>query len=257
MERIGKTLAWILILMAATSVLTPLLAQPVSAEPTFSLSPPEFTVKYVDRSYDVPITHLTTTDPFTGKGVTETNGGYRITNLTIDITIENQPFTPVITDGHTIQLYYTIRAKAHFADSNDQGTSNGYYSKQVPQSASNQTVVTFIIGSENDVLMGKANIYIPGGVEEDFQVEAQAGYLVPDYGEHILPAPLHYDLVSFGNSGWSQTQTITTPNVLADIFYTAIILMVCIIAAFVVAVALVLLFLKRRNSKRVNGLTNL
>ncbi len=173
-------------------------------------SVPSFTVTYVDRSYDVPIQYHTSTDAFTGQPVTTSTGGNHVTNKTIDISIRNQPFTTVNSDdGKTINLYYTVCAKGHYASWDEPSADNGYYIKQVPASSSGNTVLTLVIGSTNDLLMGYANVYIPEGGTEDFRVKAQAGYLTPDYGGHILPMPLGYDFTSFGESAWSSTQTIT------------------------------------------------
>jgi len=65
--------------------------------------------------------------------------------------------------------------------------------------------------------MGRASVYIPENGQEDFQVQSQAGYNYPYYGEHIMP--LYNAFASLGESGWSNTQTVTiggastsTPN---------------------------------------------
>jgi hypothetical protein len=170
-------------------------------------SVPEFTVKFVDRSYDVPVTYTTKIDPFTGQNVTTSSGGYHVTKKTIDITIENQPFVPVKTESGVIQLYFSIRTKGHFGDWSDASSDNGYIFKRVVASTSEYTLVTLVIGSTNSIIMGEADLDIPEGGQEDFQVKAEVGYLVPDYGGHILPQPLSWDFISFGESGWSNTQT--------------------------------------------------
>jgi hypothetical protein len=54
-----------------------------------------FTVSFVDLSYDVPIT--TSTDRYTGQNIT--NQGYHVENRTIQITIENQPFSSYMENG--------------------------------------------------------------------------------------------------------------------------------------------------------------
>jgi hypothetical protein len=176
-------------------------------------SVPEFTVKFVDRSYDVPVTYKTTIDPFTGQNVTTSSGGYRVTNKTIDITITNQPFAPVETEGgNVIQLYFSVRTKGHFGDWSDASSDNGYIFRRVLASTSEYTVVTLVIGSMNSIIMGEADLYIPEDGQEDFQVKADVGYLVPNYGGHILLQPLSWDLISFGESGWSNTQTYKVGN---------------------------------------------
>jgi hypothetical protein len=209
MGSIGKGFALILILIMALSSLSLLMVESANAQTIPSPSVPHFSVTQIDRSYDVPIKYTTTTDPFTGKQVTTSSGGYHVTNMTIDVIIRNQQFSPIdLKNGTVIYLYYSVRAKGHFADWTPVASS-GYFLKQVLQSTSDNTVVTLIRGSENDILMGYANAYIPNNAQEDFQVSAQTGYLVPDYGGHIIPMPLGYDFVSFGDSGWSNIQTIT------------------------------------------------
>src|SRR3989304_6020755 len=64
-------------------------------------SVPEFTVKFVNASYNV-----TTTNPYTGLDETR-----QTSNNSIEITINNQPF-----DYSNNQIYYNIRTKPHFAD---------------------------------------------------------------------------------------------------------------------------------------------
>lgn len=51
-------------------------------------SVPEFTLKYVDNSYDVPSSTTTTTDPYTGEQTITTEPGYHVANETIEVTIK-------------------------------------------------------------------------------------------------------------------------------------------------------------------------
>jgi hypothetical protein len=62
-----------------------------TASPTSPPTPPvpEFTVKFVDFSYYVPTT--TSIDPYTGQNIT--NQGYYVDNRTIELSINNQPFS--------------------------------------------------------------------------------------------------------------------------------------------------------------------
>jgi hypothetical protein len=155
-------------------------------------------VKFVDRSYDVPVTNRTTIDPFTGQEVTTSSGGYHVTNKTIDVTIKNQPFTPIdLGNGSVIQLHYSVRAKGHFGDWNDARTDVGYYLTRVIASSSDYTVATFVFG------MYGWNP--PVGGEEDFQVKAEIGYLYPHYQGLIQTGT---SFASYGESDWSNTQTI-------------------------------------------------
>jgi hypothetical protein len=188
-----------------------LLFKPANAQSIPKPSVPEFTVKFVDRSYDVPITSHTTIDPFTGKQVTTTSGGNHVTNKNIDITIKNTPYPTIdLNNGSVIQLYYAVRTKGHFADWTPEASS-GYSFTRVLASSSDHTVVTLRIGSsDNDILMDYADVVIRAGGQEDFQVNAQVGYNYLYHGGHILP--LYTDFAQFTESGWSNTQTITIPE---------------------------------------------
>lgn len=235
-----------LLLITVLAVSSLIVVSSAFAQSITKPSIPEFTVKFIDRSYDVPVTYRTTTDPFTGKQVTTSSGGYHVTNMTVDVIIKNQHFIPVdLHNGTVIQLYYNVRAKGHFADWIPVA-SGGYSFKRILESTSDYTVVTFVIGSENDMVMGRANVYIPPGGQEDFQVQAQVGYLVPDYGGHILPVPISYDFISFGESSWSDIQTLTIGYGLEQV-----ILIGAASAAIVIGACLVLVyFIKRKVTKR-------
>ena len=82
------------------------------ANETSSPSVPEFTLKYVDYSYDVPPTYGI--DQFSGEQIV-TKEGYHVDERTIEFTIKNQAFTPhEDADGNNIILYYNIRFKGPY-----------------------------------------------------------------------------------------------------------------------------------------------
>jgi hypothetical protein len=98
--------------------------------PVAKPSVPEFTVAPVDRSYDVPVSVTYSTDPFTGQQVAHTSDGYHVTNRTIEITINNQQFTPItLNNGTKIQLYYSLQMKGHFGDWSDKLNQRLYFHK--------------------------------------------------------------------------------------------------------------------------------
>jgi hypothetical protein len=213
MGKIGKTFALILTLAIAMSSLT--LVKFANAQTIPTPSAPEFTVSFVDRSYTVPITTTQTTDPFTGQQVTHTSGGQYVKNETVDIKIKNpQLMSATLANGSIAQLYYSVRTKGHFSNywgssSDDRWTTTweeGNSFTQVFASTSDYTVVTLVIGSPNHILMGYADVYIPAGGQEDFQVEASFGYQHPIY-DGLYQTGIAF--VSYANSGWSPTQTIT------------------------------------------------
>jgi hypothetical protein len=86
MERIDKSLSLLLILIISLTIVGTSFAQTIPKP-----SVPEFTVRYVDLSYDVPTT--TSIDQYTGKTIT--NQGYHMENRTIQITIEINPLHPM------------------------------------------------------------------------------------------------------------------------------------------------------------------
>ena len=202
----SKRLSLLLVLILIFSSL--MIVKPSIAQSIPKPSVPEFTVKMVDRSYDVPLTYTNSTNPYTGQQVTSTHGGYHVENRTIDVTIKNQPFTPTNIDGNTTQLFYVIRWKGHFenwTDTNDfSGIDYNYYLNNYGVQASNSdyTVKTYTLASIGNV---------PQGGQVDFQVKAQIGYSFLYYGEHAHIQPIGTDFQSVEESDWSNTQTITIP----------------------------------------------
>ena len=94
----------------AVSSLT--IVESASAQAITKPSIPEFTVKYVDRSYDTQPTYGY--DQYTGKTVI-TKPSEHVDNRTIEITIKNQPFTPFTDEnGNNINLLYNVQYKGSF-----------------------------------------------------------------------------------------------------------------------------------------------
>ena len=159
-------------------------------------SVPEFTVELVAYPYDVAPVTSTKIDQYTGEKTVKTTPGYRVENMSIEITIKNQPFTPYVYDGNETNLYYMVRAKGHFGDKWEELTSRSNVSSPstpVPSS------------SEYTVLYFPADY--PDGAEVDFQVEAIAGY-----HRYWLDARFFrsgFTLEPVETSGWSSTQTVT------------------------------------------------
>ena len=209
MSKISKTVALILTLTIAMSCLISITVKPANAQTIPKPSVPEFTVNYVDRSYDVPIEYHTSTDPFTGEEVTTSSGGNHVTSKTIDITIKNIPYSDIyLDDEKVIKLYYAIRTKGHFADWTPVA-SGGYSFTRVLASNSDSTIVTLRIGNrDNDILMDYADVVIQEGGQEDFQVNAQAGHKYMTYAGLY---PMGSEFEQYAESGWSNTQTITIP----------------------------------------------
>ena len=192
----NKRFALLLILVLTASSL--IVVKPVYS-PITKPSVPEFTLKIVDSSYDVPTTY--SIDPYTGENVT--HPGYHVEKKTIQATIKN----------NLGASYYNFRYKPHYIDEwsyypFDPDSSRGYNlydAYSVPCQADSDSDYTVI--SMTFLPMHA----FPEGGQVDFQVQALFGNFdaIP-YG-HVqpLPAPT-YDFIFTGTtSDWSETQTIT------------------------------------------------
>jgi len=178
---------------------------------------PEFTLKYVDYSYDVPPTYGI--DPYTGENVT-TQYGYRVENKSVVITIRNQPFTPYKdASGNYTGLFYNVRFKAHYADEwsyhpydPDNGYRTGSYSDTYNASQSDYTIILVRMNVE---AVGRMRLMgIPDGGKVDFQVQALIGHLDKIYTGSsgffwVGGESDHYYVFTGESSGWSDTQTLT------------------------------------------------
>ncbi|MCL4430130.1 MAG: hypothetical protein M1167_05200 [Chloroflexi bacterium] len=185
----NKTFPLLIIFILATS--GAFMAIPLSAAANPSV--PEFTVQYIDRSYDVPPTYGT--DPYTGKTIM-TSGGSHVDNQTIDVTIQNQPFTPYKdASNQTVYLYYNVRSKGHFEDWTT--ASSGFHSQSgIQASPGSYTLVTFFIQYWD---------ISPGG-QVDFQVQAVLSYTTNSYSGSCFTGS---QTTTVAQSDWSNTATIT------------------------------------------------
>jgi hypothetical protein len=182
----------------------------IAIEPSFASasipkpSVPQFIVKLVDSSYDIPAT--TAVDPYTGKTVTQ--AGRHIESRTIKLYIKCESIEPFIvetsTGNWTAGLQYNIRWKGHFQQDWHEiyTATNGYAGGEME---GDYLVVSYEGKYSSDGLdlyyQGLIARFPPEG-QVDFQVEAMVGYVSRD--------PLAIGWVFNGEtSGWSSTQTIT------------------------------------------------
>jgi len=156
-------------------------------------SVPEFTVKFVNSSYEVPAG--SSINPYTGQKVPIPS--YYVENESFELTIKNQPFVSFIDDyGANISLFYSVRYKGHYAENwtylfNPEG---GF----APQSNSGYTVISCSLDNFNG---------LSSGGQVDFQVQAMIGFTtssLPPYN------PFTYQFVG-KTSDWTSTQTVTMP----------------------------------------------
>ena len=172
-----------------------LLVVPVNALSVSKPSIPEFTVDFVDASYDVPTT--TSTDSYTGETVT--HSGYHVQNRTIEVSIKNQPATVYEEDGRLVKLYLNIRTKGAYAENwtNIYNPDNGF----LTQSSGEYTTVSYSI-DDNEFPFWE-NLMQGGTVE--FQVEALNGtvYRTAEFASWFFEGE---------ESGWSNTKTVDVPT---------------------------------------------
>jgi hypothetical protein len=163
-------------------------------------SVPEFTVRYFLYSRDVdPVYEF---DPFTGQNVM-TSKGHTDTDRIIELTIINQPFTPItLSNGSKIEVYYGVRSKPHFSNiwNEYEASPENYtpHSDVWPASASEDTTVI-------NYVLGGPSARLDDGDIIDFQVRARVGY-------KYYVAPLGNLFEDLGDSEWSSIQTVTIGN---------------------------------------------
>jgi hypothetical protein len=196
MNRISKGFAVFIILIMVSSSLSLFMVKPANAQTIPTPSIPEFTVKFVDHSYDVPAKVTSTFNPYNNKTMENTIPGYHVQNFTIDLTIKNQPIPSMINGNKSYLLFY-ILIKGHYGNdwSNPYSNAIDSYPKQ---SDSDYTVVSLPTAS-----------YSAGDVI-DVQIKALLAYGYLHYIQVALPDQV-YDYYSVTASDWSNTQTITIP----------------------------------------------
>ncbi|MCW4029458.1 MAG: hypothetical protein NWE92_07415 [Candidatus Bathyarchaeota archaeon] len=210
MANTGKRHALTLTIIITFSCFTLYAANPANAQSIPKPSVPEFTLKYVDNSYDVPSTY--STDPYTGRNVL-TQTGYHVENKSIEVIIKNQPFNSYRNVNNSlVELHYYIFAKGHFQDWSDVPSPDS----RVDRSNGEYTVVTYGLGGNNgsDIYNHQLGEVSDGG-KIDFIVQALTGYSTriqrslyeSQFGEHY-----YWVFTVVETSDWSNAQTISIPD---------------------------------------------
>jgi hypothetical protein len=241
----SKSVVALLLTVALTASLFIFKVAPASAA-TPKPSVPEFTLKYVDYSYDVPPKTTSTTDPYTNEKTTTTTPGYHVENKTIQATINN----------NLSASYYNFRYKGRYEDEwsyypFDPNASLAYmlpdaYAVPYKPSTSDYTVAALPSYYFED---------IPENGEVDVQVQALFGDFraVPYVHLFPLPAPT-YDFYFEGTtSDWSNTQTVTigesktpTPSLVTPEIVNIILGAVIVAVVFGAALGLLIYLIKRK-----------
>ena len=197
MGRISKSFAVLFILIMAISSPSLIMIKPTSAQTIPKPSVPEFTVAYVDHSYDVPPKTTSSFNPYNNKTTENTIPGYHVQNFAIDLTIKNQPI-PSMIDGNKSYLLFYIVLKGHYGNDWTNPYSNAIDSYP-KQSNSDYTVVSFPTTSYR------------AGDEIDFQMQAILAYGYNHYLGAFTPE-YNYDYEGVAISNWSSIQTVTIPS---------------------------------------------
>jgi len=201
-----KCTVLLLVACLVVSSFSVLAVSSVSAQSGFKPSVPQFSVKLVDSSYDVPPSTSTTVDQYTGKETTTTTQGYRVEQRSIEVTIKNQPFTPYTNaDRKEINLYYTVHVKGSFGED---WTIFGHVQDFGSYTAVSSSPYTVQSDSEYTVLTSV--IRYAAGSQLDFKVQAVVGYLYNDNAGRLIPP--WYLVAIETSSGWSSIQVFIVPD---------------------------------------------
>ena len=202
----SKTL--VLMLLSLLSMFSLVMIGSAFAESIPKPSVPEFTLEFVDNSYDVPPTYEI--DPYTGENIT--HPGYHVKRITLEMKIKNQPFVPYYDadSGWDISFYYNIRIKGFYSEDwiGLYYASDGYPT----QSDSEYTVISLgtLGGTGLSLVTNARMIDVPSGGQLDFQVEAMIGYVSRVYNPNATSQLTMFPWQFTGEkSGWSETQTLT------------------------------------------------
>jgi hypothetical protein len=253
MARIGKYLSLYLVVVLAVSIL--LMIKPTDAQTMPKPSVPQFTIQTVAHPYDVPTT--TSIDPYSGKEII--HQGYHVENNSIQVRIKNQAFNlfDITENGNswTVNLYYNIRIRGHFAEQSQDWielyrASDGYPHQW---SDSEYTILSYPLGVGSHTYLGTKMIDLKAGDKVDFQVEAMSGYI----HREVTSIPGAGWIFTGETSGWSNTQTITIPTTSSPGSSPTIpeFPITTTLIAVLVAVSLLLVIGKRRQSCKLYNLT--
>lgn len=195
----------LIIILTFSSILIPkpTFAQTSTPNPALpSPSIPEFTVKPVGPSFDIPTVY--STDPNSGQLIF-TQDGYHIQYCAVEITIKNQPLQPG--DLGNGSLFYNVRIKTHNYPENYwfelYNPENGYPTP----SKSNYTSIPIPVDGVQYI-----GTTISTGAQTDIQVEAMIGRISRQFNANATDQADLYPYVFIGTtSGWSDIQTVTLP----------------------------------------------
>jgi hypothetical protein len=138
----SKSFSLLIILILAVSIIIEI--KPIFAQSLPKPSVPEFTLKYVDYSYDVPPVYGT--NPYKGN-ITVKETGYRVCKEYIDVWVKNPSFQKYTDDSnHKIVLGYDVQWKGHYGNE----WANATYPEYLLSSGLEYTVISFAFGHDTN-----------------------------------------------------------------------------------------------------------
>ncbi len=182
-------------------------------------STPEFSVRYVDASYDVPPKYAI--NAYTGQNEMVEEGKH-IQNQSVLVSIKNQAFTSYSTGNENdsiVGLRYIIQVKGHFQDwYGEPNPIDSMYRSDSQYTEKRYGLVGNNASDWNGIEYGSLDV--PAGGEVDVRVKAYIGYLTTIYG---TPTPYdtwwggdgkppRHNIFTGESSAWSSTQTIKIPT---------------------------------------------
>lgn len=210
-----KIFTLVLISVAAVPSLGLAFIPNVYAQSTTVPIAPQFTLTFENNSRIIPQNTTVTINPYTGKQTVTVSTSYFVQNDSIDLIIENQPFTPYIDSNRNfVQLYYNVTWKGHFSSS-----WSGFQPTVLVNQTTNSdfTIIPFaFVGNYYAINNQEASISSNAlGGKVDFKVEALIGYYTLVYSYipgNNFPVGAYYNFTTENSSGWSKIQTITATS---------------------------------------------
>jgi hypothetical protein len=188
---------------------------------------PEFTLNFVDNSYDVPSITVNSTDPNTGITTTITYPSYHAENKSIEMMITNQPMA-------NLRVCYDVAYKDHYSenwtliDASFQKLLNCshyadhdiyHYVVENRLHASDSYTTILVFGLDGNTGSDTYNLTIrnvDAGDQVDFQVRAYiAIWTVHKEFKSLTNTTRWFNesaRLMYSESDWSPTQTITIPQ---------------------------------------------
>ncbi len=175
-----------LVLLLASILITSSMTMVGLASAQSTPQVPKFSLNFTDHSYEMNSRHMR--------------------NGTIQITIENQPFTPYKdANNNTIRLFYHYQIKSHY---DSKWIISPWDDQYIYASDTDKTILEYPIKDYWEDASGRV-VNIPADGKLDFQIEAFIGYAVTLCASIAMRAEDYYTLFNGQTSGWSDTQTIT------------------------------------------------